>query len=467
MSRSRPMTRSGSAPFPADSREVARRWDRPNTFEVAALIGFWLLVVFFGAAVEFRSAYLTHRRTDLDVYLRAAWAVRSGNDLYTVTDEHGWHFHYPPIFAIAIEPLADPPPGYSRAGTIPWATSVAIWYGLSVIALLAGVHLLASALERAVAERSGGLPPPGSRAWWALRIVPILVAIGPVGFTLSRGQANFVELLALCGMIAAIVDRRSWSAGWWLSAAICAKVIPLYLLVYPVWRRDFRMLASCAAGLLLGLALLPSIVLGPARTLNYFREWTRALVEPAIGEGNDRSRAAELLDINGTDNQSFQAVIHNWANVSRTWDTSRKQRSNIVEWYVGPLHVGLGIVLTAATLVIAGWRLRGAVDEELIVSALCILMILASPISHVHYFVMAIPALLGLFVVYRGDAAYPSATGVALMLIFALATSIPLIPHFEAFGDLGLASAAALLCWAMALANVGRLSPRVLDTTSA
>jgi alpha-1,2-mannosyltransferase len=461
------MTPPGSVPLAADSRDVVRRWERPNTLEQTALIGFGLLVILFGAVVEFRSAFLTHRRTDLDVYLRAAWAVRTGNDLYIITDEHGWHFHYPPIFAIALEPLADPPPGYSRAGTIPWGASVAIWYVLSVIALLAGVHLLASAVERAVAERYGGVPPPGSRAWWAVRIVPIMVAIGPVGFTLSRGQANFIELLALCAMIAAIVDNRSYAAGWWLSAAICAKVIPLYLLVYPVWRRDFRMLASSAGGLLLGLVLLPSIVLGPARTMNYFREWTRALVEPAIGEGNDRSRAAELLDINGTDNQSFQAVIHNWMNFSQTWNTSRKQRSNIVEWYVGPLHIVLGIALTAATLLIAGWGRRGAVDEELTVSALCILMILASPISHVHYFVMAIPALLGLFVVYRHGAVYPSGAGLAVMLIFALATSIPLLPHFETFGDLGLASAAALLCWAMALANVDRLSPQVLDTTSA
>ena len=35
-------------------------------------------LVLFGGLVEFRSALLTRRMTDLDVYLRAAWAVRSG-----------------------------------------------------------------------------------------------------------------------------------------------------------------------------------------------------------------------------------------------------------------------------------------------------------------------------------------------------------------------------------------------------
>ena len=49
--------------------------------------------------------------TDLQVYLRAAWAVRSGADLYTIIDDNQWHYHYPALFAILMTPLADPPAG--------------------------------------------------------------------------------------------------------------------------------------------------------------------------------------------------------------------------------------------------------------------------------------------------------------------------------------------------------------------
>jgi Glycosyltransferase family 87 len=165
-------------------------------------------------------------------------------------------FHYPPIFAIAMIPQADPPLGESRAGMLPYPVTVSIWYVLSLVLLAAAVHLLASALERAGA-RLGGIPPPGSRPWWALRAIPVAIVLAPVGNTLSRGQSNFVELFALSAMIAAIVERRSIAAGLWLAGAVCIKVIPLYLPVYPIWRRDFRMLAACAVRLVLGLLLLP------------------------------------------------------------------------------------------------------------------------------------------------------------------------------------------------------------------
>ena len=34
--------------------------------------------------------------TDLHVYLRAAWAVRAGADIYDVVDDNRWHYQYPP-----------------------------------------------------------------------------------------------------------------------------------------------------------------------------------------------------------------------------------------------------------------------------------------------------------------------------------------------------------------------------------
>ncbi len=90
------------------------------------------LVICFGALVEMRSAFMQRRMTDLGVYLRAGWAARTGADIYDVTDANGWHFQYPPLFAILMAPLADPPAGTDRAGTVPYPVSVAIWYGLSV-----------------------------------------------------------------------------------------------------------------------------------------------------------------------------------------------------------------------------------------------------------------------------------------------------------------------------------------------
>src|SRR5689334_10152746 len=86
------------------------RWEPVRRWEA---IGLWLLLLVFlplGALVEYRSAFLKRRMTDLNCYLRAAWAVRQGGgDLYHVLDDNGWHYNYPPLYAILLAPLADPP----------------------------------------------------------------------------------------------------------------------------------------------------------------------------------------------------------------------------------------------------------------------------------------------------------------------------------------------------------------------
>src|SRR5476651_1099388 len=79
---------------------------------VLAFLGFVALAVI----TEIRSCYLDSRMTDFGVYLRAGWAVRSGADLYQVTDNNWWHYIYPPAFAVMMAPLADAPAGEPRDG---------------------------------------------------------------------------------------------------------------------------------------------------------------------------------------------------------------------------------------------------------------------------------------------------------------------------------------------------------------
>jgi hypothetical protein len=95
--------------------------------EKAGLILFLLFVLAFGVLVEIRSVYLSTRKTDLNCYLRAGWAVRADKDIYAVTDDNWWHFAYPPLFAVAMVPLADAPKGEDRSSMLPYAVSVAIW----------------------------------------------------------------------------------------------------------------------------------------------------------------------------------------------------------------------------------------------------------------------------------------------------------------------------------------------------
>src|SRR5262245_17109635 len=95
---------------------------RRHVVGLVALVVGVVVVGVVGIVVEVRSAYLTRRMTDFQVYLRAAWAVRTGADVYAVQDDNHWHYNYPPLFAILLVPLADAPPGTAPlTGGVPFA----------------------------------------------------------------------------------------------------------------------------------------------------------------------------------------------------------------------------------------------------------------------------------------------------------------------------------------------------------
>ena len=114
-----------------------------------------LVLAAFGALVEYRSCFIERRMGDLTVFVRTAWAVRSGEDIYDVADEKGFHYQYAPLLAILMTPLADPPAGVDRTWVLPYPAITAVWYILNVFFLAVAVHGLASALEE-LARRLDG-----------------------------------------------------------------------------------------------------------------------------------------------------------------------------------------------------------------------------------------------------------------------------------------------------------------------
>jgi hypothetical protein len=77
---------------PPENQAAIPGFEKPTPLERIGLIALLAAAIVFGPIVELRSAFLTHRRTNLDVFLRAAWAARTGRDIYTITDPNGWHF---------------------------------------------------------------------------------------------------------------------------------------------------------------------------------------------------------------------------------------------------------------------------------------------------------------------------------------------------------------------------------------
>jgi hypothetical protein len=455
-----------------------------------------LIALAFGVVVVQRSVYLKRPQGDAGVFFRAGWAIRAGgSELYAITDDNGWHYHYPPLFALLMVPLADPPRrqlcldtgtalglagcpagqgpllaaaalGTQRpvlaAGNprvLPFAVSIVVVYLLNLLCLAGALHLLARALEE-------HLPPLEGRAlwwrWWVLRLGPTWACLSPIGLTLMRGQVTLLLLLLLSGFITALVRGRRFQAGLWLAGAICLKIIPAYLLLVPLYRRDLRCLTGCAVGLVAGLAVIPSVALGPATTARLYATQMEVLIKPALHLNDDQSRAKELIDATGTQSQSFQTVIHKTVHLRSPIIPRRPSRR------VRLLHFLIGLALTAATLA-AGWKRRYERGPAvvLLVSLLALLMVVISPVCHLHYFTVLVPLTMVLVSRYRPHELL-TLRGLLLLALLWLplvANAIPMIPRYAILRNVGLPLYAALALWLAGCWRLGRAPRRQAGLT--
>jgi hypothetical protein len=440
-----------------NSQPEATRPQWLTAWEKRGLIAFVVLLIVLGAVTVKRSAFMSRRMGDFGVYVRAGWAVRAGEDIYVVPDDTRFHYNYPPLLAILMVPLADPPPGADRTGMVPFAVSVAIGYALSLVCLFLAVHWLASALEATSKDPAVRDQPRGCRRWWALRILPVLVCLVPIGHTLTRGQMNLLLLMLLCAALAATVRGRRFQGGLWLAGAICLKIFPAFLLLFPVCRRDGRFLLGCAAGLILGLVIIPAAVFGPIRAWNYYDELSEVLIRPALGGGSDQSRAHELTSVTATDSQSLMATLHNTLHLDQA--TRPPQASQAVRLISGCV----GAALTLLALLAAGWRGgRDPVSIVLFFGALVLNMILLSPVCHLHYFTLMVPLVMALLVVrWEKQNTLRLGTGLAILFtVFLIANTLPQFPGQELVRDGGLAMYAALLVWAVSVAVLWKRTRR-------
>jgi alpha-1,2-mannosyltransferase len=418
--------------------------DRWSRLGLLVLAGFFLL---FFAITLYRQAFANIRKGDLDVFFRAGWAARVGADLYKVTDHHGWHYHYPPLLAGLMIPLADPPPDASmseKTYTLPFWASASIWYWLNVLFVVAGLHIFASALEADRAASGAPPAPPYSQAWWALRVWPLLLTLFPLGDALGSGQLTALLLFAISCAVATMLRGRKAIAGTILGFVGVMKLFPLYLLIYPLLRRDRPMLAGAAAGVFLGL-LLPVVLLGPRPCLAAYRA---VVVERLLGEAQGQGDPLVAAELHGTKAriQSFEYMILDMV------QPSRADRAKVppTPYFIAHLVISLG--LTAGALFLM--RQRGdALTEVLFILALVPLMVPIVPVSRPHYYALAAPVFQALLV-----AEWPRRRGlwpgwpVALACISNLGAGFLAAVNQPQAVDFGLATYAALALTAVAIA---------------
>ena len=430
-----------STPQPAGSQRLTRLERTGLGLVVLALVA-------FGALVEIRGALQDTRKTDFGVYARTAWAVRTGGDIYTVADDNNWHYCYPPPFAVFMAPLADPPAGVDRAGYLPFWASVLVWYVFSL-------GCLAFALDRFATAVLPG-EPRGSRRWWFARTLPFYICVGGVGFTLARGQVNILVIALLAGMFAAAAANRRVAAGLWFGAAVCLKVIPGYAGLFLLLRRDWRVAGGGAAALVVGLGVIPAAVWGVDGAVELNARMVRGVLAPGAGADGDQTRARELTNATATDSQSFQAALHNWRYPDRLARPAHADPDTRLA------HWGIAAGLTLATVLVALRRRPTAPGDQLVLlGGLVTLMLLITPVSHMHYYAYGLPLVCGVWLkgmAERPGAVSPGRGPILVLAAWGVATALPLFPGdwAEDLRLYGFGQAATLGLWAYGLAVMGR-----------
>jgi hypothetical protein len=400
------------------SRE--RPWKFTRGERAGLFIGLFIILG-FGVNLEQRTALRRAPMTDLGVFSCAAWGAWHGENIYNLTDWHGWHYQYPPTLAILFAPLENPLPAqlprlspgevWTEANT-PWGYPVeghrffglheqnarffwivAVWYLISVVLVLFSAHALGCVLDGTLL-RDGPPPEAGARRrWWTMRLLPLIACIGSVGTEFSRGQVDVLMLAAVSLGLYLAVQSKGFLSGLCFSFPAVVKMFPPFLLLYPFWRRQWRMAIGIAAGLVLALGAIPALALGPSRTLELYRTWVDVLAKPALGKGTDTSRAHELTGMTSTDNQSLLAFIHNWQH----HDVNRLLRPPEASPAARQAVYVAGTLMLAALGFVSGLRRRDSAPELVIFTALLVaLWLVVSPIVHNFYYFLLMPLIAGL-----------------------------------------------------------------------
>ncbi|MEI6667396.1 MAG: glycosyltransferase family 87 protein [Acidobacteriota bacterium] len=183
-------------------------------------------------------------------------------------------FYYSAAFALLLAPLAA------------LRQPVAVWvWGVFEIALVMALAIVP--LRRWLAITG-----------WRLGVYLLLVATSvPVLHNFKWGQVSVLVTLTVLASLHAHGARRNTAAGVWLALGVVIKYYAAWFLIYYILRRQWRVVAVCAAAAVGMLVVVPSIILGPTVTYQFHRE------------AYDNLSAAQALIAQDWNSQFFPHVV--------------------------------------------------------------------------------------------------------------------------------------------------------------
>jgi hypothetical protein len=338
-----------------------------------------------------------NHRTDFTVFTEAGAAFFDGRDPYRVANPRGWHYLYPPLFALLVAPLS----------AFDTESQVVFWFVVNA-ALAFGCFGEGRRLWRLV---SG---PELRHPLWVAGLA-CMTALFPFLDCMQSGQLGIAILYLLMLGFRLVLQGQS-GLSWFLGGLILAlpaviklvPILPVVCLMFQrwsaaaqpeskrgprAWTQATTLTAGVMTGVLLFLLVIPASLLGWRANLNYLADWRARIVT------NDRVGADSNFNIHSYRNQSLANAIYRW-NTAAAVGLEPEAQARVVracsERIVHPgVRVLVGLVL--ATLLLVCWMLGkrpDCLDQATAYGLACFATLLVSPLSWGHYYMAGAPAVL-------------------------------------------------------------------------
>jgi hypothetical protein len=351
-------------------------------------------------------------RTDFTVYTEAGAAFFDGRDPYAVTNPRGWHYLYPPLFALLVAPLHALPTDWQGV----------TWFLLSLL-MAAGCLSECRKIVQRIQEAFKGRHPADRHNLPGWLVVATAAAVlFPFLNTLQRGQVGIAVLWPL--LLGFRVISEAQARFWWfwggtlLALPVVMKVtpaLPVAILLLqqfvaavrtersPIARRRFL---YCVSGFMVGmivfLLLIPTILIGWEDNSRHLRTWyTSVATNEHLGETHD-------FDAHNSHNQNLNNAVHllgNWFTYTfaggpddqgTSLPTTPPTRLPMDTPIVRTVLVVPRVLLALLLIVVAvrwHWETEGA-GQVAAFSLACAMSLPLSPISWGHHFLILLPGML-------------------------------------------------------------------------
>jgi hypothetical protein len=460
-----------------------------NTHRGRLLIGLLIALTIWGFVDVRRRGYPTpaeQHKSDLTVYTEAGAAFFDGRPPYHVCNPRGWTYVYPPMLALFLAPLH----------VLPLQDQVTVWYFLCLL-MCWGIYRESVRIVALLRK------PEDDRTLGPLRWLTCLGAMTaatvalPALNCLQRGQVSIVVLYLLLLGLRWILSGRTYRAvifgGIVLGLSVAIKIVPilpialLLLIQLAGYIRErsrqpavARLLgrqwavstASVGLGLLLFFLLIPAVLIGWSDNLRHLDTWTHLVL---VSAGDSTATPGFEKDTHSVRNQCLGNALYRLGNfgayiVAGGPEDPLVDDDNPPPRMMDAASVNTCLLFVRLTLLFAlmlvGIRLAQSGDARLAQAAgfglACAAMLVISPVSRNHYFVLLLPAVLfvPLWLNQRGRrraAIFLTMVPIALILLQYL-----LMPYVGRVGLLGL----GLTGWLMAaMILIDRTSRSQLATT--